>query len=309
MKHLNELYRHCTLCPRECGADRYNAKGYCGEGAAVRIARAELHFWEEPCLSLKGGSGTVFFSGCNLGCCYCQNHQISAGHMGFELTVRQLADTFLRLRDKGAENIDLVTPTHFVPSIIEALDLLGDSLRLPVIYNCGGYEKPETLELLRGYVDIFLPDMKYFDSSLSLKLSGAGDYFEKSLASLHKMTDIAGKPRYDSDGKLIGGVIVRHLVLPHYRKDSIAIIKRLAQEFAPDEILISLMSQFTPEFRAAENGLDRRTTTFEYKSVLEAVEKAGFDGFIQDRDSAQSEYIPEFFDHLYFNLPNTQNKL
>ena len=306
---ITDIYSRCTLCPRECGADRYKSRGAGGEGAEVRIARAELHKWEEPCLSPAGRSGTVFFSGCQLGCVFCQNYQLSAEHLGFALTERQLADTFLRLQDMGAENNDLVTPTHFVPSIIRALNLVKGQLSLPVIYNCGGYEKPETLELLRGYVDIFLPDMKYFDSSLSLKLSGAGDYFEKSLASLHKMTDIAGKPRYDSDGKLIGGVIVRHLVLPHYRKDSIAIIKRLAQEFAPDEILISLMSQFTPEFRAAENGLDRRTTTFEYKSVLEAVEKAGFDGFIQDRDSAQSEYIPEFFDHLYFNLPNTQNKL
>lgn len=302
----NEMYSRCTLCPRECGADRYIRKGFCGEGAIARIARAELHFWEEPCLSGRGGSGAVFFSGCSLGCGFCQNYPISAEHMGFELTDRQLADTFLRLVEMGAENIDLVTPTHFVPSIISALDMVKSRLGIPVIYNCGGYESGKTLDLLRGYVDVFLPDLKYRDSQLSLRLSKAEDYFEHCSSSLHKMLDIAGKPRYDASGKLVSGVLARHLVLPGCRKDSIELMKWLRDSFAPDELLVSLMCQFTPVYRSAELGLTRRTTTFEYNSVLKIVEEAGFDGFIQERESADSDYIPEFFDHLYFDLPNTQ---
>ncbi|MBR6102040.1 MAG: radical SAM protein [Ruminococcus sp.] len=300
-----QLYSRCTLCPRECGADRFKTVGFCREGAQVRIARAELHRWEEPCLSLKNGSGAVFFSGCSLRCGFCQNYPVSAENLGFALTDRQLADTFLRLRDMGAENIDLVTPTHFVPSVIAALDMVMGELGIPVIYNCGGYEKPETLELLRGYADIFLPDLKFFDPGLSGSLAQAGDYFEKSLPALRKMTDIAGKPRYDDEGRLIGGVIVRHLVLPHHRHDSVALMRALRESFAPDEILISLMSQFTPVYRSGELGLGRRVTTFEYKSVLAEAEAAGFDGFIQERSSAMEDYIPEFYDHLYFDLPNT----
>ncbi|MBR1383134.1 MAG: radical SAM protein [Ruminococcus sp.] len=305
---MNNYYKRCTLCPRECGTDRYMTTGFCGEGAAIRIARAELHFWEEPCLSLKGGSGAVFFSGCNLRCGFCQNYSISSGHKGFELTERQLADTFLRLQDMGAENIDLVTPTHFVPGIIEALDLVKDKLDIPIIYNCGGYEKPETLEMLRGYVDIFLPDLKYYSSELSFKLSKASDYFEHSFSAIRKMFEITGKPSYDSEGRLKRGVIVRHLVLPGQRKDSLELVSRLKEAFSPDEILISLMSQFTPVYKSAELGLNRRVTTFEYNSVLKAVEEASFDGFFQERSSACEEYIPEFFDHLYYDLPNTQNE-
>ena len=301
----NEYYRRCTLCPRECGADRYNGKGYCGEGASVRIARADLHMWEEPCLAGKGGSGAVFFSGCNLHCVYCQNHAISSEHMGFELTERQLADTFLRLADMGAENIDLVTPTHFVPSIIEALDLVKDRLGIPVIYNCGGYEKPDTLELMRGYADIFLPDLKYMNSDLSMKLSGAEDYSARAFAAIDKMLDIAGRPCFDENGKLLSGVIVRHLVLPGHRHDSIALMRSLSERYSPDSLLISLMSQFTPVYNAAQFGLDRKTFTFEYESVLKEVEKAGFDGFIQERSSADEDFIPKFYDHLYYNLANT----
>ena len=302
---ITDIYSRCTLCPRECGVDRYNGRGFCGEGAEVRIARAELHKWEEPCLSPEGRSGTVFFSGCQLGCVFCQNYQLSAEHMGFPLSERQLADTFLRLRDMGAENIDLVTPTHFVPSIIKALDMVKGDLGLPVIYNCGGYERPETLELLRGYVDIFLPDMKYMDSGLSERLSHAPDYFSRFGESLNKMLEIAGKPRYDENGRLLGGVVVRHLVLPGCRHDSAALIKWLGENFAPDSLLVSLMSQFTPVYKAAEYGLGRRTVTFEYEFAVRELQKTGFDGFIQERSSAEVEYIPVFYDHLYYDLSNT----
>lgn len=305
MNKISENYKRCTLCPRECGVDRYKEKGFCGEGAEVRIARAELHQWEEPCLSPNGRSGTVFFSGCNLGCCFCQNYEISSEHKGFGLTVPQLAETFMRLKDMGAENIDLVTPTHFIPSIIDALDILGNKLALPVIYNCGGYEKPETLDMLKGYVDVFLPDLKYMSSELSGKLSRANDYFDYSSKSIHKMLEIAGKPRYDCDGRLIGGVMVRHLVLPTCRHDSISLMQWLVQNYEPDSILVSLMSQFTPVYKASDHGLGRRTTTFEYNSVIKIVENAGFDGFIQERSSAVNTYIPEFFNELYYDLSNT----
>lgn len=302
---INDIYSRCTLCPRECGADRYRGKGACGENADIRIARAELHKWEEPCLSPDGRSGTVFFSGCQLGCVYCQNYELSALNKGFVLTEGQLADTFLRLKEMGAENIDLVTPTHFVPGIINALDMVRDKLRLPVIYNCGGYEKPETLEMLRGYVDVFLPDLKYMDSGLSARLSNAPDYFDKASAALKKMLEIAGKPRYNEKGQLVSGVVVRHLVLPGSRHDSIALIKWLAETFSPDSLLVSLMSQFTPVHKAREYGLSRRTFTFEYQSVVKELETAGFDGFVQERSSAEEEYIPEFYDHLYYDLSNT----
>ena len=299
------IYSRCTLCPRECGADRYNGRGACGEGALLRIARAELHKWEEPCLSPSGRSGTVFFSGCQLGCVYCQNYQLSAEHKGFVVSERQLADTFLRLRDMGAENIDLVTPTHFVPGIMEALDMVKAELDIPVIYNCGGYEKPETLEMLRGYIDIFLPDLKYMDSGLSGRLSNAPDYFARASEAINKMLDIAGKPCYDETGRLTSGVLVRHLVLPSCRHDSIALIHWLARTFEPDSLLVSLMSQFTPVYKAGEHGLDRRTFTFEYRSAAKELEAAGFDGFFQERTSAEEDYIPEFYDHLYYDLSNT----
>ena len=305
----DNVYERCTLCPRECGVDRYKEKGFCGESAYVRIARAELHKWEEPCLSPNGRSGTVFFSGCNLGCCFCQNYEISSFHKGFKLTVSELAKTFLRLKDMGAENIDLVTPTHFVPSIIEALNLVKGRLELPVIYNCGGYEKPETLERLRGYVDVFLPDLKYFSPDLSDRFSHARNYFEYCSKSIQKMLDIARKPSYDKDGRLTSGVMVRHLVLPTCRHDSIALMNWLAESFDKDSILISLMSQFTPVFRSSEKGIGRRTTTFEYNSVVKIAENAGFDGFIQERSSAENSYIPDFYDQLYYDLSNTQNKV
>ena len=302
---MTDIYSHCTLCPRECGADRYSSKGFCGEGSEIRIARAELHQWEEPCLSPGGRSGTVFFSGCQLGCVYCQNYRLSSEHMGFMLSEQQLADTFLRLKDLGAENIDLVSPTHFVPSIIKALDMVKHKLDLPVIYNCGGYEKTETLEMLRGYVDIFLPDMKYMDSSLSSRLSKAPDYFSGFGVMLDKMLEITGKPCFDSSGKMLSGVIVRHLVLPGCRHDSAALMQWLGENYSADSLLVSLMNQFTPVFKAAEYGLSRRTFTFEYQTALKELKKAGFDGFVQERSSAAVEYIPVFYDHLYYDLSNT----
>lgn len=288
--------KRCTLCPRECGADRNTGHGFCGEGRTARIARAALHLWEEPCISGTRGSGTVFFSGCTLRCVFCQNHEISHEGKGFAVTEGQLADCFLRLKKQGAHNINLVNPTHFVPQILAALDLCGD-LGIPVVYNTGGYENPETLEMLRGRVSVFLPDLKYFDSALSKKYSSAADYFDRAVAAIGKMYDIAGKPVFDGDGIMQSGVIVRHLILPNSRRDSIALIEKLAERFAPDEIMVSLMAQYTPVYRAGEfPEISRRLSGFEYKTVAEALERTGFDGFMQERGSADEGFIPEFYD-------------
>ncbi len=296
-----EELKNCRLCPRKCGINRYEKKGFCGENAQVRIARAELHFWEEPCISGTNGSGTVFFSGCCLKCCFCQNYEISAEGKGFPLTENELAETFLRLQNMGAHNINLVNPTHFVPNIIKALDICGESLKIPVVYNSGGYENDETLDLLGSRVKIFLPDLKYCDSEISMKYSHAKDYFEQAGQAIKKMTAIAGKPRFDENGLMTSGVIIRHLVLPSHRKDSIRLMDWLGENFAPDEIMVSLMSQFTPVYQAFNfKELCRKTSTFEYNTVIDTVNKYGFDGFIQSRTSADKDFIPEFFDEKYY---------
>lgn len=300
----NDILENCTLCPRECGVNRYKSKGFCGEGSNARIARAELHFWEEPCISGKNGSGTVFFSGCSLKCCFCQNYEISAENKGFSLTEKQLADTFLMLQEKGAKNINLVNPTHFVVQIVNALDLCKDKLKIPVVYNCGGYEKTETLQQLKDYVDIFLPDLKYYDSAISKKYSSADNYFDVASKAVKTMVQICGKPVFDDNNMLKKGVVVRHLVLPNCRHDSIKLMDWLGENFKNDEILVSLMSQYTPVYKAKNfSEINRRTSTFEYNSVCEALNKYGFDGFCQQRNSADKDFIPEFFDRLYYNLP------
>lgn len=291
----------CLLCPRKCGVNRYQNRGFCGCGGEIRISRAALHMWEEPCISGKRGSGTVFFTGCNLKCCFCQNYEISAQNKGFDISVQELADIFLMLQEKGAHNINLVTPTPYVYQIAEALDLVKAQLNIPIVYNCGGYESIETLEFMADKVDIFLPDLKYFDSQMSEKYSCAEDYFEKASAAIRKMVDITGKPVFNENGMMKKGVIVRHLVLPNGRHDSEKIIKWLSENFEKDQILVSVMSQYTPVYKAAEHKeINRRTSTFEYNYAADLLEKCGFRCYFQERSSAQEEYIPEFFDHKYF---------
>lgn len=292
----------CVLCPRKCSVDRTkNEKGFCGSGSKVRIARADLHYWEEPCISGTKGSGTVFFSGCNLQCCFCQNYEISAGCKGFELDDDELAETFLMLQDKGAHNINLVTGTPYIDHIVKALDIAGNRLHIPVVYNCGGYESDEGLDMLKDKVDIFLPDFKYFSSELSKKYSSCADYFDKATHAVKRMIEIAGKPVFDDAGLMKRGVIVRHLVLPNCRHDSVQIIKWLSENFRQDELLVSVMSQYTPVYKAVDNKeLNRRTSTFEYNYVCKYLEDSGFEGFYQQRSSADKEYIPEFYDEKYF---------
>ena len=285
-------YENCTLCPRVCAIDRTKAPGRCGGGALPKVARAALHHWEEPCISGENGSGTVFFSGCNLGCVYCQNRDISRGGTGREITVRRLSEIFRELEENGAHNINLVTPTHYVPSIIEALGLYRP--KIPIVYNCGGYESLETLKLLKGYIDIYLTDIKYFSPEYSLKYSGAKDYFDAAFAAAKAMTLQVGPPEYEND-IMKSGVIIRHLVLPGLRKDSMVILDRLA-ELPKESFVLSLMSQYTPNGNLKNfPEIDRRVTTFEYNSVVNhAVELALTNGYTQDRRSAAEEYTPPF---------------
>lgn len=282
----------CNLCPRQCNADRANSVGFCGMGDKIKAARAMLHHWEEPCISGSNGSGAVFFSGCVLRCCYCQNYKISAGGEGKEITTVRLAEIFMELKEQGAHNINLVNPTHFVPQIIKAIDTVKDELDIPVVYNTGGYERVETLKMLEGYVDIYLPDVKYY-SEEAAKLSAAPHYFETVMAAVEEMLRQTGKPVFEGE-LLKKGTVVRHLVLPNYYKDSIEVIRRIGERFGKD-ILFSLMSQYTPFYKAKDDKkMNRRITTFEYNKVLDAVIEAGLVGFMQERSSAKEEYTPEF---------------
>lgn len=288
----------CRLCPRECGADRESTVGFCGMKSTVRVARAALHQWEEPCLSGTdcniGGSGTVFFSGCVMRCVFCQNHEISAGGKGRDISVERLAEIFLELQQKGAYNIDLVNPTHYVPQILRALDIAGGRLSIPVVYNSGGYERVETLRAMDGHADIYLPDIKYYSDELARQLSSAENYFDTAMRAAEEMLRQVGRPVFGSGGLLKKGVIIRHLVLPGHYRDSVEVIRRVGERFGKD-VLFSLMSQYTPFYKAKDiHGLDRRITTFEYRKALDAVYAAGLEGYMQERSSAKEEYTPDF---------------
>lgn len=297
MTDILDIYKKCVLCPRECKVDRLETAGFCGQSDKIKIARAELHHWEEPCISGKNGSGAVFFSGCTLRCCYCQNHEISHEGKGYFVGENELADIFLKLRDKGAHNINLVSPTPFIPGVIKALEKVKDKLNLPIIFNCGGYENLETLKMLDGIIDVYLPDIKYFSDEYASKYSSCRNYFNTALSAVKEMLRQTGRPLFDENGLIKKGVIVRHLVLPTLRRDSEEIIRRLRREFSPDEILISLMSQYTPVYKASEHKeICRRISTFEYNYVLDIVNECGFGGYSQERSASNEIYIPEFYD-------------
>lgn len=286
----------CKLCPRECGTDRTKEKGFCGAGDKAVVARASLHKWEEPCISYKNGAGTVFFSGCNLHCCFCQNNKISNELFGKEISDEKLSEIFLRLQDMGADNIDLVTPTHFVPNIIKALDMAKNKLTIPVVYNCGGYESVKTIEMLDGYIDIYLPDMKYFSSEISAKYSNAPDYFERASAAALAMIKQTGELKFNDEGGLLKGTVIRHMVLPSHRHDSMEIIRWIAENTSPKNVLVSIMNQYTPfEFISDEYPeLKRRVTKMEYNSIVNLAAELGINGFTQQKSSASQEYVPDF---------------
>ncbi len=287
----------CHLCPRECGVDRVTTLGFCGQPNEIRIAKAAFHRFEEPPISGTRGSGTVFFCGCSLRCEFCQNKKISrATSDGRSVTPSELAEIFFSLEREGAHNVNLVTPTHFSDGVREALLLAKPHLTIPVVYNTSGYERVEVLRRLEGLVDIYLPDFKYISPALSEKYSSAPDYAEVCEQALLEMFRQVGRFEMNADGLLVRGVMVRHLVLPSARKDSIAVLDRLAALLPKDEFLLSLMSQYTPEFATDSpyRELHRRLTAFEYDSVLEHAQSLGFLGFMQGRTSASTKYTPDF---------------
>ncbi len=292
-----QMYEDCTLCPRECHVNRLlGEKGFCRENARVFAARAGLHMWEEPCLSGEKGSGAVFFAGCSLGCIFCQNREISRGKSGKEVSTGRLAEIFLMLQEKGAANINLVTGEHYVPSILDGLDLAKrQGLYIPVVYNSSGYEKTETLKLLKDYVDVYLPDFKYWDGDLAFRYSGICDYRERAKEAIREMVSQRGKPEFTRDGYLKSGVIVRHLILPGHTKDSKKVLEFLHQEFG-EHIYISIMNQYTPmaEFKDAPE-LERKVTKREYQKVLEYALSIGIEqGFFQEGETAEESFIPPF---------------
>lgn len=286
-------YRNCTLCPRRCGVDREAGQtGFCGMPAGLRIARAMLHYGEEPPISGSFGTGAVFFSGCTLRCVYCQNREISAGGKGKAVSSEQLRALFERLIDEGAQSIDLVTPTHFLPSILPALT---PKLPVPVVYNCGGYERVETLRQLEGLADIYLPDMKYADNALAARLSAAPDYFETASAAIREMYRQTG-PAVVEDGIMRRGVLLRHLVLPGYLENTLRVLDWVAEAFPKNAVMLSLMSQYVPMGPARSMPpLDRRLTQEEYDGAVSWMQLCGLTfGYTQDTSAATQELLPDF---------------
>lgn len=286
----------CRLCPRNCGVDRGEGIfGFCGVGEELKIARAALHSWEEPCISGEVGSGTVFFSGCSLQCVYCQNREIAQGRWGKVISGGRLSEIFLQLQEKGAGNINLVTPTHYVPQIAAALQLAKDQgLHLPVVYNTGSYDCVDTLRMLEGLVDIYLPDLKYVDSELSRRYSKAPDYFDVASAAIGEMVRQVGEPQLE-DVRMLRGVMVRHLVLPGCIRDSKAVIRYLYDTYG-NRIYISILNQFTPLADPAQYPeLNRRVTKREYDAVVDYAIDLGVEcGFIQEGETAGESFIPPF---------------
>ncbi len=285
----------CNICPRKCNIDRSTHTGACGMGDKIRIAKIMTHMWEEPCISGTNGSGAIFFSGCNLKCVYCQNRDISHDKFGYELTVKELADKMLELQKMGVHNINLVTPTHFSDKIRLAIDLIRDKLKIPVVYNTSGYELDTEINKMAGYVDVFLTDIKYFDSDASKKYSSAPDYYENAKEAFASMLKIAPRCQLDENGIMQRGVILRHLVLPTLRRDSMKILEDVSLNFDVSRFKLSLMCQYTPDFCPnSYKEIKRRVTTFEYDSVVKRAIELGYDGYIQDASSSSKIYTPDF---------------
>jgi putative pyruvate formate lyase activating enzyme len=366
LKYNEYVYQDCTLCPRNCHADRISGSGFCGVGAGLKVAKAMLHQWEEPCIAGTHGSGAIFFSGCTLRCIYCQNHDISHKCFGKEISTERLKEIIFELQNQGAETIEFVTASQYIPTLAAVLGEIKKDIAVPTVFNCGGYESARSLRMLDGLIDIYLPDVKYYSDELAVRYSSAPHYYETALSAVREMIRQVGEPCYaapkqnltheseraedrsvagqDRENEDIGiaaqagrnkafenaesmtndasvrcdtpdkspkadevngnaaagsilrsGVIIRHLVLPNCRQDSISLLKGLASELGRNNFLISLMSQYTPFYKAKEiKELNRRVTSFEYDSVLQCAVELGLDGFMQERSSAKEEYTPDF---------------
>lgn len=288
---------NCNLCPRRCGVDRTAGEtGFCGASDKVKIARSALHFWEEPCISGKNGSGTVFFSHCTLKCRFCQNYEISTCSRGYEISEETLCEKFLDLQSQGANNINLVTPTHFVPQIISALDMAKcRGLTIPIVYNTSGYENIETLKMLNGYIDIYIPDMKYYDDKYAIKYSAAPKYFEIAKAAIHEMFNQVSYPVFDEHNIMQKGVIVRHLMLPGLLFDTKKLMDYLYSTYG-NSIYISLMSQYTPLPHVKDfPELNRKLNMKHYEAMVDYCAELGIENaFIQEGEAADESFIPPF---------------
>ncbi|MGM9630450.1 radical SAM protein [Butyricicoccus sp.] len=294
------MLEHCTLCPRLCGANRTAGQtGFCGADDTIRIGLASLHRWEEPCLSGTRGAGTVFFCHCPLGCVYCQNHDISgqnAAESGILTDSSGLADTFLSLQARGAHNIDLVTPTHYAAHLMEAIPLArARGLAIPIVYNCGGYERVETLRMLDGLIDIYLPDLKYYSAYYSERYSHAPDYFDTACAAIGEMVRQTGAPQFNDDGMMTRGTIIRHLMLPGLGGDTAQVLRAIASNWGGGQVLVSLMRQFTPcTDLSGFPELLHRVTDAEYADACDQMALLGLEGWTQDAESVSESFIPRF---------------
>ena len=283
-------YSNCNLCPRQCGADRSRGQlGYCRCPDTAVVAKTMLHKWEEPALAGSGGSGAIFFGGCTLGCKYCQNRDISRAPVGKSVTSAELRAMMENLIRQGAENIDLVTPTQYLPTILPALE---EKLPVPVVYNCGGYERAETIQSLEGKIDIYLPDLNYADNRLALALSGAADYFETATAAIREMVRQTGPVQWEGD-KILRGTVIRHLILPGCVDNSLKVLDWIGENFTPGEVLVSLMRQYTPMGNLPAP-FDRKITDEEYDAVLSWMYLNDLEGFTQEADAADTSFIPDF---------------
>lgn len=290
----------CNLCPRECHVDRKSGRtGFCLEDDRIYVARAALHMWEEPCISGSNGSGTVFFCGCNLRCVYCQNHEIAAGKRGKQISTERLAEIFIELQEKGAANVNLVTPDHYADKVAKAVLMARkNGLTVPIVYNCSGYTKREVIRNLSGIVDVFLTDFKYMDSELAAKFSSAPDYPETAKMALAEMVDITHNAFFDEQGMMQKGIIVRHLLLPGHKQNAKDVIRYVYETYG-DSVYISLMNQYTPcagiKLRTDQQELYRKVTKREYDAVVDyAIELGVKNAFIQEGDTAKESFVPEF---------------
>lgn len=293
---LKEL-KECTLCPFKCKVNRLNGQlGKCKAGDKVKLALVSIHKYEEPCISGRNGSGTIFFSNCNLNCMFCQNYEISQEGLGKEISVEELADIFIKQQERGADNINLVTPTMYVCHIIEAIKIAREKgLKLPIIYNSNGYDSVETLKLLEGYIDVYLPDFKYYNNEIAKKYSNVPNYFEKVTEAIKEMYRQVGNPEFDEDGIIKKGLIVRHLILPNYMENTKNVLKWL-KENIDNSVYVSIMAQYFPTYKAKEcEKLNRKLTKKEYKEIEKYLFLLNIEnGYIQDLGEHEEEYVPNF---------------
>lgn len=291
-----KVLEKCTLCPHECNINRINKEiGYCRATDKIKIALANLHYFEEPCISGENGSGTIFFSGCNMSCKFCQNYKISQEHLGKEIEIDELANEFLRLQNENANNINLVTGFMYIPQIIEAIKIArSKGLKIPIIYNSSGYEKIESLKLLQGYVDVYLPDFKYFNNDVAKNLSGISKYKEYAQNAIKEMYKQVGTPQFDENGIIKKGLIIRHLVLPNYIENSKNVLKWISENIDKN-VYVSIMAQYFPSYKAMQtNDINRKLSIDEYNEIEQYVFDLNLNGYMQELEENEEQYVPDF---------------